>query len=788
MVRMYIYALLCLIAPTVSFSQAGKGNIKGTVTTSDHQPATAVTVQVKRTTKITTTNNDGQFGFDNLPSGDYDVEISYVGYSKLTKHAIVETEKTTTIDFQLVENALQLSEILVSSNKRSYISGKASSSLRLNADLIEVPQNITFATKQSLIDMGLLAKTEIYRLSSGISKSYGSNMDMTVFIRGTNSTYNIYRNGIGGPVWWNAQEDAAMIERLEFVKGPAGFVLANSEPGGLINTVTKQPTHHRIAEIGMGTGSWNLMRMNADFGGEFKKEGKLTYRINAGGQKNNEYYQFGEFTRYFVAPVLKYDFDEKTSLTIETNYVNAQAQENTHSAFTINGKYWALPTDLAINDPNNDKWIAHDLYNRIFLRHQLNKNWSINLQAGYMSTSWKGRALYIESLSQNHDTLFRTNSSTDWSGKLYNAQLFVDGQILTGKHLEHKVLLGLDYGDGKETSDFTGTYGEGLYPLALATPTYYLPKDDLELNRGLFHRLATNSWQAVYVQDHLKVSGKLIITIAGRYTRLTTGQDWNNPPADPKYELTENKFTPRLGLTYLFTNHLSVYVLHDESFLPQRGAIFDGDRLPPLTGRNNEAGVKALFFNQQLAITGSIFNIIKNDVATADPVHPGFYLQTGQIKSKGIDLDLAGVVNPNIYINANYSIANARITKDEDETLIGLVNGGSVKNLANFWVKYQVNSGLLNGFGIGGGYQYTGPRSTILPGYNSFEGNKFMPAYSLFDAALSYSTGSITIGLNVYNLCNKKIAISGLWRPDLNETSYDIEPPRNFRFQTSIRL
>ncbi|MBL7698131.1 MAG: carboxypeptidase-like regulatory domain-containing protein, partial [Chitinophagaceae bacterium] len=197
---------LFIIFSATAFAN-NEGAIAGTVTTSDQKPAASVTVQLQGTRKIVVTNNNGEFRFDNLAVGDYVVELSYIGYSSISKRIKVESNTTTKVSFELDESAAQLTEVVVSANRKSYIAAKPSVSLRLNADLIEVPQNITVATRQSLLDMGLLAKTEIYRLSSGITKSYGGAMDMTVQIRGTNSTYNTYRNGVGGPIWWNAQED-----------------------------------------------------------------------------------------------------------------------------------------------------------------------------------------------------------------------------------------------------------------------------------------------------------------------------------------------------------------------------------------------------------------------------------------------------------------------------------------------------------------------------------------------------------------------------------------------------
>lgn len=769
-------------------AQNNTGSVKGSVTTSDGKPAPFVTIQLKGNKNIVVTGNDGKFTIQNILPATYELVATLVSHQSVEQNVTVEPNGITTLAIQLKASEQELKEVVVNANRKSYISEKPSASLRINAELIEVPQNITVATKQTLNDMGLITKGEIYRISSGITKSYGGSLDMTVQIRGTDATYGTYRNGIGGPIWWNAQEDAAMIERLEFVKGPAGFMLANAEPGGLINTVTKQPTHQRIAEIGFGVGSWNMMRTFIDLGGEFKKEGKLTYRLNAGVQKNNEYYQFGAFNRFFVAPVLKYDFSENTSLTIEHNYVKALAQENTHSSISINGDFNALPRDFAINDPNHKKWLGADVYNRAYLRHKFNDNWTFNAQAAYMTTKWDGTTLYLEGLSPNKDTIYRANSTNDWWGKLSNIQLFLDGRFYTGKKAEHKVLIGIDYGDGSEGSTYGGTWGENKFPLSIAEPTYYLPKDSLKFTGDTYSWLTSSKWQALYLQDHLKLFDKVVITLAGRFTRLTSGQDWNSPPDDPEYELTDNKFTPRLGLTYLFTPNISAYLLHDESFLSQRGAIFGGGRLPPLTGSNNEFGIKALLFKKQLSVTASVFDITKNNVGTNDALHPGFYLKTGQIKSRGVDLDIAGRLHTNLYVNASYSYVDPKITRDDDKTLIGLQNNGTVKNLANVWLKYQLSNGPLKGFGFGAGMQYNDKRSGIWPGWNSSEGNKYVPAYTLFDAALSYTTGRFSINLNAYNLADKKYAETGSWNPDLKEWIFDWGRPFNFRLQTTIKL
>lgn len=782
--------LLLILNLIAAAALAQTGIVRGMIHDEAGQSLPAVNVMLKGTSYGSTTHTDGKFEIKNVPDGAYILSASMVGFEKYEQAIVVKTNETTTVPtITLKENQHQLNEVVVSGMREAvYVETKPSQSLRVNADLIEIPQNINIATRQTLRDMGMLSKGEISRISSGITKSYGGALDMTLQIRGTNATYGTYRNGVGGPIWWNAQEDASMIERIEFVKGPAGFMLANSEPGGLVNTVTKQPTREKVSEISFGVGSFNLMRTSIDLSGEVKKNSPLTYRLNAGIQKNNEFYQFGEFNRFFICPVLMYEFSENTSLTLEHNYVRAQAQENTHSSVSLNGDLWALPIDFAINDPNNEKFVGADVYTRLHLKHKLNKDWTFNAQAAYMTTDWDGTTLNLEGISPTKDTLYRASSLSDWWGKLMNMQLFMDGKFNTGKFAEHQVMVGIDFGDGSEGSTYGGTWGENKFPLSINDPAYYLPKDSLGYTGDTYSWMSSNRWMALYIQDHLKLFNKVVLTLAGRFTNLITGQDFNNPPSDPEYEVTDNKFTPRLGLTYLISPDISAYVLHDESFLSQRGAIYGGGRLPVLTGTNNEVGLKAMLFTKQLALNASVYDIRKNDVGTTDQLHDGFYLKTGQIRSTGFDFDVMGKITPEFVINANYSYVDARITKDTDETVVGLTNAGTVSHLGNVWMKYTIGKGVLQGLGFGAGMQYTGKRSGVWPGWNSSEGNKYLPAYTLLDASLSYTADKFSVSFNIYNLTDQKYASNGWYYPEFEEWIFDVGAPMNFRIQTNIRL
>jgi iron complex outermembrane receptor protein len=788
-IKKYLYAFSLFFLLTTLSAQQKTGAIKGIITTADGKPALLVCIKIKENRKTTVTNDNGEFEINGLADGNYQLTATLVGQETQKKAVTIEQGKTTEINLQLKTSEEQLQEVVVNSNKK-YVAEKVSSSLRLNADLIEIPQNIMVTTRQTILDFGALNKNDMIRSVSGITKTYGNDLDSSLLIRGTDATYGTYRNGVGGPIWWNAQEDAAMIERIEFVKGPAGFMLANSEPGGLVNTVTKQPTHNRINEVSFGLGSFNMMRASLDLGGELSKNEKLTYRLNTGYQKNAQFYKLGDFSRVFIAPVLKYDFDENTSLTVEHNYVKAVTANNELQHITINKKFFALPIDMATNDPNIGTFTGADVYTRAHLQHKINENWKLNAQTAYMTTDWDGMSLYVNKLSPTKDTIYRTSSMSDWFGKLFNTQVFLDGKFNTGKKFEHKVLIGLDYGNGSEGSTYGGDWSNAeRLKLAINNPTYYVSKDSLRLlpkdNTGSW--ITTNKWQAIYLQDHLKIGQKFIVTVAGRFTQLITGQDYNSAD-DPEYEITDNKFTPRFGLTFLATDKLSFFGIYDESFLPQRGAVFGAGRLDPLTGSNTEFGVKGLFFNKQLVMNASFYNIKKNDVGISDPVHDGFYLQTGQVTSTGVEFDLVGQINQNISVIANYSFTNARVTKDDDPTMVGIANRGTPDQTANGFIKYKVNEGMCNGLAFGAGVQYMGNRSAVYTGWGSEFGNKDLPTYTIFDASVSYTYNKLSIGFNLYNLTNKEYVASGYYNPDADEYNYAPGTPINFRLQTAYRF
>jgi hypothetical protein len=99
-----------------SFAQS----IKGKIVTSDNKPAEGVTVQVKGLKTATTTNENGEFTISKLPAGNYELEVSLIGYETLIQSVTVEAGKALTADFTLKISDKQLQAVIISSGRNKF--------------------------------------------------------------------------------------------------------------------------------------------------------------------------------------------------------------------------------------------------------------------------------------------------------------------------------------------------------------------------------------------------------------------------------------------------------------------------------------------------------------------------------------------------------------------------------------------------------------------------------------------------------------------------------------------
>jgi iron complex outermembrane receptor protein len=775
-----IYLLLLLLVSAGSLS-AQTGTIEGSVRTSDGNPAEFVNVLLLNTQKSSTVNHEGTFRIYQVPSGVYTLRASFVGLETTTKQVTVQSGKTVNVDLTLHENSKELTEVVVATNPSLYVADYPSVSLRLKTPLLEVPQNIQIVTKQ------VLQEQQVFDMLEGVTRNVSGARRMEhwdnyalIYMRG--SQIAAFRNGMNVTMSWSPQpEDMSMVERIEFVKGPAGFMLANGEPSGFYNVVTKKPTGITKGEIGMTVGSFNTYRSTLDLDGKLDKEGKLLYRLNLLGQSKGSQRPYEFNNRFSIAPVIKYQLSPQTSVTAEYTYqYNQMSAIGSNYSFSAKG-YEKLPVNFTTAEPNMAPTTLKETSAFVTLVHNLDDNWKFTGQIAYINSRQRGQSLWPTGFSTDKDSLRRNISIWDYDGESKVGQFFINGDVKTGA-LRHRVLAGIDMGDKSFNHDWAqgGPIGSlNIYHPEhgkVAASAYPVYDRSLSLKeRGLNYHQA---YAGYYAQDEIGLfSDKLRLTLAGRLT-TATNEDYYSGRAH------DSKLTPRLGLSYSLDKNTSAYAVYDKAFVPQSGSDAQGKSFDPITGDNKEIGLKREWLGGDWVTSVAAYRITKNNVLTSDPNNMYFSVQLGQTVTQGIEFDVRGQITQALSLTANYAYTDGEVTKDTDPARVNIAIPGTASHLANAWLTYRFTHDALKGLGLSLGAQFQGDRTS----WYVFDGSRQdLPDYFRLDGAVSYQLNRFNISLNVNNITSKYL-YSGAYYNWGGFYYWQTEPLANARLNVTYKF
>lgn len=796
---------LCLFLSINGSAQVNgpKGVISGQIITVDNEPAEGVAISLTGpVTKQTLTTETGYYLFKNLPAGSYKVDVTVKGYKPLDTTVIIsENGKQNNISFRLVLSDAQLTEIVVTTGAR-YKIDKPSSSLRLASSILETPQNIQVISKRTLADQQVFDIVDgITRNVSGASRmGHWDNQYANIRMRG--SKVPAFRNGMNIEASWGpTAEDASMIENIEFVKGPAGFMLAAGEPGGFYNVVTKKPTGISHQAFSISAGSFSTYRATADFDGKLSKDGRLLYRLNLAAQQKDYHTKFNFNNRVVVAPVFKYLIDDRTSVTFEYTY---QATK-----YLANGNYMFSKVKLADENVANDFFYTdpslppgkirdHSVY--IYLDHQLNDRWKAHAQVAYFNFAMQSGSMWPTTLKANGD-MKRNYNIGDEAGENRFAQFSFSGEEYTGS-IRHRILGGGDFGNKKFWGDFrTGDSAVNFVGpvFNIYNPKYGLPMDSIPVfDRSMNIRQRSGAttfatytnYGSAYVQDELGfLNNNLRVSLGLRFTYAeTVGK---TKTADIKDQV----WSPRVGVSYSIDKQTSVYAMYDQSFVPVAGTDSFGNAFKPIEGNDLEFGVKKEWFGGRWVSSVSAYKIIrKNSLVTIPtPASNGqtYSEQLGETESKGVEIDINGEVVKGLNLILNYAYTDSKITQESPNTpdnrkTVGNQTPNTNRHTTNGWLSYRFSKGALNGFGVNGGFQWLAGRfigTTQTPN---------MPEYLRFDAGVSYQKGKFGISMLVNNLLDNRALLTAASLPtsaaETSFYSYIVEARRNMRMTLTYKL
>jgi len=673
-----------------------------------------------------------------------------------------------------------LDEVTVSSKyDQRYNVGHTSGTLKLDQDLLLVPQNIQIIDQSVIRDQQATSVNE--SLTRNISGSIRNNTTdfygPMIMMRGAN--IGTLRNGmdISMSYYGPMPEDAAIIERMEFIKGPAGFVNPIGDPAGSYNIQTKSPTGIRSNRISFTAGSFNLYRLSGDFDGSFDKNKKWLYRLNVAGQKSKSFQKFAFNDKVIIQPVIRYNINSRSSITAEYLYNGQSFHQYLATVFSPYG-FGSLPHSFSISDPNKEPAQARETNSFLTYRLRLPGSWQFTAKAVHTTGYLDGNYFLVSSYNPATPNLIpRRLTYEKFSTGIWAVQAFANGQFSTGR-IRHHLLTSLDY----NRKDFLGYGGyndpsanPAVYPLDALNPIYGITFDPNK-KEGELADFATNKhriqYSTAYLQDELGFfDEKLRITLAARVTSSRS-----SIIVPRKTGVSDVVLTPRAGLSYSILKDFSVYALLDHTYMPQSGVNTTGGIFEPLKGRNLEAGLKKDWNNSKWNTTISVYHITRDNIIVSDPANPKVLSQIGQTKSKGIEFDLKGEIFKGMNAVVNYAFTDSYISDDANESYIGTATPYQVKHVQNTWLNYRLPVRNLNGVSVSAGYQLQAGRSGRYPQ----DANVRVANLFRVDGGLGWSNQRFSVNGIVNNVFNR-FNYGSAWTRPAGLFAYVPYAPREYR-------
>lgn len=624
----------------------------------------------------------------------------------------------------------------------------SATALKVETPLVETPRPASVVNREELSERNVQALDETFRYRAGVvSGHYGPDNDTDWFkVRGFDqATYQdglrIYREG-----FYQWLPETYGLERVELLKGPASILYGEAPPGGVINAISKRPLDQAQGEVQVQAGTNEHRQVGIDSTGPLGDSDTLSYRLVGLYRSAEGDIDFTENERYYIAPSLRWELSEDTSLTLLTSFQKDDAVP--FNGFKLaygtvqDTPFGKVEPATFYGEPDYDTNERTQSSIGYSFSHRLNGNWEFQQDTRYTELDLLLRSIYMSfQLGPREGArglVYRDGELKSWT---------VDNRLVGTwftDRTENTLLVGVDYQDldtqGRELDNFA------FSTVDIFDPQYgnFTPVTDADLTR----RNITKEQTGLYLQNQLRLDDRWIFLAGARYDQADIVD--RNQTAGSRQEADDDEISLSGGVMYLADNGLSPYLSYTESFQPIAGTDSNGNLYKPRSGEQIELGVKYAPDHLDGYVTAAVYNIEEKNSLVTSP--SGFQVQEGVRETQGFELESVAYLTDQLELTAAYTYSDAttdNTSDDQPEQAANLIP----RHSAALWLDYAFRS-LAPGLKLGGGARYVGSTD------DSFSGEE-VPSYTVVDLMAQYRfLNHWEAQLNVNNLADREYVAS----------------------------
>jgi iron complex outermembrane receptor protein len=663
-----------------------------------------------------------------------------------------------------------------------------------NAPLLDTPASVAVITEARLKDQQARLLSEVLKNDASVGDSYApvgyyENFVIRGFALNPASSYKINGLTITG------EQNVALEnkQQVEVLKGLAGLQSGVSEPGGLVNYVSKRPEN--VRSVTVSTNEQGERYLATDVGGWLGTEQQVGVRINLAHEDIRSYVDHADGKRDFASLALDWNISPNALLQLNAEYQDRE-QRSVPGYQLLGGTevpHHVSPKDLlAYQSWSNPVGIRSLNLDGLF-EYRFNDAWKVSFSASrsrvviddYSTFAWGcyGAASCANTAVPNHfsaegDYDISDYRSPDDTRRNEEAQAALNGQFDTG-FLKHDLTFGTTaFRRLVDRRTSVNAYiGEG---------NIYQPSPVLEPYDGplghTYRRLDSRQY-GLFASDRISFNEQWQTILGGRQVRLDE-ETYNQAGATTRHT-QRSVFLPQVALIYKPRPDTSLYASYSKGLsLGGEAAWFSSNAeevLPPTTSRQLEVGIKRDF--QRLSLTAALFQITQ-DLQYNRPNDDGTitFVQQGKQKNVGLELSANGHLTSDLQVSASVAAIRARVSGSGTDDYDGHQAINVPKLRASLHGDYSIPG--VPGLALLGGVQYSASK------YANREATVKVDDYAVFDVGGRYSTKvgdyATVLRLTVDNLFDKRY-----WR-DVGESAGDgylfLGAPRTARLSATVNF
>lgn len=524
-------------------------------------------------------------------------------------------------------------------------------------------------------------------------------------------------------------------ERVEILKGVAGFEAGLAAPGGVVNYVTKRPTDAPLRRVTLEISERGTRYGHADLGGRL---GRFGWRFNAGREEFHPYIKEAVGSREFLSAALDWRLSDNAVLGLDADW-QKKSQLSVPGYQPLGGT--ALPPGVRPEKMlNNQPWSepvaveAHNLGARF--AYEAGTDWRFEAAVNRNRVAAEDKAafpygcssgpVYLATFCGNGDyDLYDYRSSGEVRAATH-AQAVLSGGRDWGS-VRHEAAVGLSRFEravnlGSEVYDYVGT--DNIYS---PNPLVFAPSAK---GTGVVHRTQDYAESAAFARDSISITSRWKVH-AGLRASVLADDRFSKLDGASVSRYRKSFLSPQVAFTFMPADDLMSYAAYSQGLeLGGTAGVTTanaGRTMDPKVSRQVELGVKR-DVSQRLLVTVAAFHIWK----PYEFVDPGnVFVQRGTVKHSGLEFSASGRVTDDLRVFAGATLIHAR----QSGTGAAAFDGRAPLNVP--WLRSQAT--LDWSIPQVPGASLNGSWARVSEKYALRDNSLSVPAYDRFDLGARYA-------------------------------------------------